>query len=100
MTEPTPRQWCWINSNWKQGRAGRLFDSASGNLIIETDGKFLYLTKEHACLIVTAVNCHDELVDALQWFVDRVDKGEVRSKRTYARFKELLAKVRELETGG
>lgn len=27
---------------------------------------------------------------ALQEFVDRCDKGEVRSKRTYAQFKELL----------
>lgn len=28
--------------------------------------------------------------DAMQEFVDRVDKGEVRSKRTYAKFKEIL----------
>lgn len=28
--------------------------------------------------------------DAMQEFCDRVDKGEVRSKRTYAKFKELL----------
>jgi len=32
----------------------------------------------------------EELEKAMQWFVDRCDKGEVRSKRTYARFKELL----------
>ncbi len=31
-----------------------------------------------------------QLEEAMQWFCDRVDKGEVRSKKTYARFKELL----------
>lgn len=31
-----------------------------------------------------------ELKAAMQEFVDRVDAGEVRSKRTYAKFKELL----------
>ncbi len=32
------------------------------------------------------------LKEAMQWFIDRCDKGEVRSKKTYARFKELLTK--------
>ena len=31
-----------------------------------------------------------ELQGAMQEFVDRVDKGEVRSKYTYAKFKKLL----------
>lgn len=31
-----------------------------------------------------------ELKSGMQEFVDRVDRGEVRSKRTYAKFKELL----------
>lgn len=35
-------------------------------------------------------NTLEELRAAMQEFVDRVDKGEVRSKRTYAKFKELL----------
>ena len=33
-----------------------------------------------------------ELKEALRWFCNRVDAGEVRSKRTYERFKELLDK--------
>lgn len=33
----------------------------------------------------------DELLDALRWFCGRVESGEVRSKRTYARFKRLIA---------
>lgn len=31
-----------------------------------------------------------KLREAMQLFVDRCDRGEVRSKRTYAQFKELL----------
>jgi len=31
-----------------------------------------------------------ELRAAMQWFVDRVERGEVHSRRTYAQFKELL----------
>lgn len=33
-----------------------------------------------------------ELKEAMQEFVNRVDKGEVRSVKTYTKFKELLAK--------
>ena len=36
-----------------------------------------------------------ELLEAMQHFVDRVDKGEVRSKRTYASFKELIQKHKQ-----
>ena len=40
--------------------------------------------------------CCDEnarLREALEWFCERVDKGEVRSRRTYKQFKELLART-------
>ena len=33
-----------------------------------------------------------ELKEAMQWFCNRADSGEVRSKRTYEKFKELLYK--------
>lgn len=33
-----------------------------------------------------------ELREAMQWFVNRCDNGEVRSKKTYKKFKELLNK--------
>jgi hypothetical protein len=39
-----------------------------------------------------AAPASDELLEALEWFCDRVDRGEVRSKSTYACFKALLAK--------
>ncbi len=35
---------------------------------------------------------NEELIKALEWFCARVDKGEVRSTRTYAKFKELISK--------
>ena len=93
MTEPTPRPW------EQDGKFVMSTDELVITCLIQHTGEDESLAVANARFIVTAVNCHDELVDALQWFVDRVDKGEVRSKRTYARFKELLAKVRELETG-
>jgi len=34
-----------------------------------------------------------ELLEAMKWFCQRVDNGEVRSLRTYARFKELINKA-------
>ena len=36
-----------------------------------------------------------ELIEALKWFCMRVEKGEVKSKLTYARFQELLHKHTE-----
>ena len=35
------------------------------------------------------------LVDAMQEFVDRCERGEIRSKYTYTKFKELLKGVEE-----
>jgi len=35
---------------------------------------------------------YGELITAMKWFCDRVDKGEVRSVKTYARFKDLIQK--------
>lgn len=39
----------------------------------------------------------EELREAVQEFVDRVDRGEVRSKRTYAKFKALLAAAQPVQ---
>ena len=35
-----------------------------------------------------------DLLEALEWFCARVAAGEVRSKKTYAKFKEVIAKAR------
>ena len=37
-------------------------------------------------------NENTELKAAMEWFCIRVEAGEVRSKKTYARFRELLVK--------
>ena len=42
--------------------------------------------------IVTAVNMHDELIEALQEFCTRVENGEILSKKTYVKFKQILEK--------
>lgn len=41
-------------------------------------------------------NMHDEMLEELKIFVERVEKGEVRSKRTYERFKELIEKAKNV----
>lgn len=50
----------------------------------------------NACKIAisNAVQQRDELLEAIQTFVDRVDKGEVKSTKTYNQFKELIAKTK------
>lgn len=54
--------------------------------------EFLNATYEHkanAALIAAA----PEMLEAMQEFVDRVEKGEVRSVKTYAKFKSIIAKA-------
>ena len=34
-----------------------------------------------------------KMLEALQMFVNRVEKGEIRSKKTYAQFKEIIKKA-------
>ena len=52
-------------------------------------GELYKATQADEALIIAA----PELLGALQWFVARVDAGEVQSKRTYAEFKTLIAKA-------
>lgn len=40
----------------------------------------------------------NELVEALKYFTDKVDRGEARSKDTYAVFKALLTKIENNQT--
>lgn len=59
------------------------------------DQEDFYLDKEYAytCAAHT-INQQRRMIDAMQeamqTFIDRVDKGEVRSRRTYAQFKRVL----------
>ena len=49
------------------------------------------ICEANAELIVRSVNSHEKWREAMQEFVDRCDRGEVRSKYTYSKFKTLLA---------
>jgi len=42
-----------------------------------------------------ATKKYNEALDAMQEFVDRVDKGEVRSRKTYAKFKIILESLKQ-----
>lgn len=48
--------------------------------------------KANALLISKA----PEMLEAMQEFCHRVDRGEVRSKRTYAKFKELIKSATQI----
>lgn len=39
---------------------------------------------------------YPKLVEALRWFCSRVEAGEVRSRVTYAKYKELLRELGEI----
>lgn len=51
-----------------------------------------YIKEQENIKIQSQQEESQKLREAMQWFVDRCDNGEVRSKKTYARFKELLNK--------
>lgn len=51
--------------------------------------------KEEAEANAKLISCAPEMLEALQWFVDRCDNAEVRSTRTYNRFKEIIKKATE-----
>ncbi len=53
-----------------------------------------WIQREQQEDIVCMAKEHAQMKEAMQWFVDRVDAGEVRSRRTYAKYKEILASLR------
>lgn len=61
-------------------------DPLTGDMRFEKPVDPLVMQKEHATMR-----------EAMQWFVDRVDAGEVRSRRTYAKFKEILSSLSRVE---
>lgn len=42
----------------------------------------------------------NELYDAIKWFVERCDRGEIRSRRTVTAYRELLMVYEERRYGG
>lgn len=92
---PLPFVWETDNSSVVIGAHHNEVDCAIAHMSVEEiDGISLQMAIANAQFIVKACNMHDELVEALEWFCDRVDRGEVRSKKTYARYKEIIAKAK------
>jgi len=50
-----------------------------------------YMEKKANAHLISAA---PDMYEAMKEFCDRCDKGEVRSKRTYAKFMEILKKAR------
>jgi hypothetical protein len=44
-------------------------------------------------LALPVIEAAPDMLDAMKWFVARVDAGEVRSQRTYALFKGIIARA-------
>lgn len=56
---------------------------------VELKKRVIEENKANATLIAAA----PEMLEAMQEFVDRVDKGEVRSTKTYSKFKSIITKA-------
>ena len=55
-----------------------------------------YIQEKHdAVVIAEYTKKMQSLIDAAQEFVDRCERGEVRSKYTYAKFKKILESLKE-----
>lgn len=73
---------------------GNIYD-AVGNRVL---GLIPIETASRICLAVNRNEVFNEMREALQEFVDRVDAGEVRSRYTYKLFKSILAKLKAAES--
>lgn len=47
-------------------------------------------SKTYPKTLVAIATKYMEMKKAMEWFVERVDRGEVKSRRTYAHFKDVL----------
>lgn len=79
MSEPTPRPWKWWTSNSWRRLTGA--DGKDGDVLSPTVNRFdghpdLVISEADAAHIVKCVNCHDELVAALEELVDFMSDGE------------------------
>ena len=73
---------------WEVTQMGNVIHKETGKMICATQSAFKE-DMDNAKLIAVA----PELLEAMQWFCDRVEKSEVKSAKTYARFKELINKA-------
>jgi hypothetical protein len=54
----------------------------------------------HFCRALRQAALVDEAGDAMQDFVDKCDRGEARSVRSYAKFSEVLARIAAAKAAG
>jgi hypothetical protein len=93
-TKFTPGPWKWTDSyKSDDGRDTWSLLGNEGYGILSCDGEGnspQNVNNADAHLIAAA----PDMYEAMQEFCDRVDRGEVRSKYTYGKFKEVLRKAR------
>ena len=63
--------------------------------IIDADGERVCRMTNDPTMVANAllISTAPEMIRAMKWFVARVEAGEVLSKKTYAKFKEIIAKT-------
>jgi|SRR5699024_1418227 len=54
------------------------------------------MTAEEAKANAKLISKAPEMLEAMQWFCDRVDNGEVRSTKTYKKFKQIIKEATEI----
>ena len=98
MTEPTPRPW-HNDGRWIHCERGEIIGITSDvTRAHENRGQMVARCKTHARLIVTAVNCHDQLVWVLEQVLLIESRGESWPTDVWESARAVLAKVRELES--
>ena len=100
--EPHPIPWCanfihmmgQDNVSLKKADTNARFCIVCGNILDPTN---TMPTCGEKCsgIALNRVNVFSEAIELLEYFVDRVDKGSIRSKTTYKIYKEFLTKIGE-----
>ena len=67
--------------------------SMGGEMLVHKEGEF-YLVSDTEEKIDKLEKQNKELIENIQYFIDRVEAGTIRSKTTYAIYKNLLAKIK------
>jgi hypothetical protein len=95
----TPGPW-WVRKNERNGELRDCFVAAKDINGFPYDAEILGDDEYHTGGIVRKLaDCHliaaaPDMAEAMAEFCSRVDAGEVRSTKTYAQFKAILAKAR------
>src|SRR5699024_6789002 len=56
----------------------------------------VFTSKEESKANAQLISKAPEMLEAMQWFCDRVDNGEVRSTKTYNKFKQIIKEATEI----